>query len=170
MTPMQIKTAMKVHQLASEKEEDYDLLAKELNLDIEADAEAMISENSPTGSRQILRKYNIKHEYVPLSFSDLTTPTPRHENQGFDSSKRTEQGASAQRSSKEARQTFSGRMRDHSSSSFCSSDGSSFLDDNVEDVDATPRMGLGQLSSVNHLNLKRSMPELHQASVQGTPP
>ena len=52
------------------------MLAAELNLNIEEDADLLINERSPTGSRQILRKYNVKHEYVPFSFSDLTTPTP----------------------------------------------------------------------------------------------
>lgn len=66
---------MKIHQLASERTEDYDLLADELNLNIEEDADEIINLDSPTGSRQILRKYNVKHEYVPFSFSDLTLPT-----------------------------------------------------------------------------------------------
>jgi hypothetical protein len=52
------------------------LLAEELNLNIEEDADELINLRSPTGSRQILRKYNVKHEYVPFSFSDLTTPMP----------------------------------------------------------------------------------------------
>ena len=42
---------------------------------------AVLDEGSPLGSRQVIRKYNIKHEYVPLCFSDLTTPTPR-QNEG----------------------------------------------------------------------------------------
>ena len=52
------------------------MLAEELNLNIEEVADELINEKSPTGSRQILRKYNVKHEYVPFSFSDLTTTTP----------------------------------------------------------------------------------------------
>lgn len=76
LTPIQIKTAMKIHQLAAEKTEDYDLLAIELNLNIDEDADGIIKEHSPLGSRQILRKYNVKHEYVPFSFSEMTTPTP----------------------------------------------------------------------------------------------
>ena len=76
LTPLQIKTAMKIHQLASERTEDYDMLAEELNLNIDEEADELINQGSPTGSRQILRKYNVKHEYVPFSFSDLTMQTP----------------------------------------------------------------------------------------------
>ena len=50
MTPLMIKKAIQIHQLANEKEEDYDLLAKELSLDIEADVDEVLKENSP-GSR-----------------------------------------------------------------------------------------------------------------------
>lgn len=74
LTPIQIKTAIKVHQLASEKTEDYDVLASELELDIDADALGIISCASPTGYRQIISKFNVHHEYVPLTFSDLMTP------------------------------------------------------------------------------------------------
>lgn len=74
MTPIQIKTAIKVHQMAGEKTEDYDILASEMDLDIEADAIGIITCDSPTGSRQIISKFNVKHEYVPLTFSDLMTP------------------------------------------------------------------------------------------------
>ena len=52
------------------------MLAEELNLNIEEDADELINQGSPSGSRQILRKYNVKHEYVPFSFSDLTMQTP----------------------------------------------------------------------------------------------
>ena len=60
--------------MASEKTEDYDILASELDLDIEADALGIISCESPTGTRQIISKFNVRHEYVPLTFSDLLTP------------------------------------------------------------------------------------------------
>ena len=34
LTPLQIKTAMKIHRQAAEVQEDYDMLAEELDLDI----------------------------------------------------------------------------------------------------------------------------------------
>ena len=52
------------------------MLADELELDIEADALQVIDEGSPVGTRQIVRKFNVKQEYVPLTFSDLTAPAP----------------------------------------------------------------------------------------------
>lgn len=61
--------------MANEKEEYYDSIARELELDIDADVDEVLRENSP-GSRQILRRFNMNHEYIPLTFSDLTTPTP----------------------------------------------------------------------------------------------
>lgn len=48
---MQIKTAVKTFQLAAEKKEDYDELAEELNLDINADALQLMDEDSPKGTR-----------------------------------------------------------------------------------------------------------------------
>ena len=42
---------MKIHTLSVDKPEDYDLLALELELDINVEAEAIIKEHSPTGSR-----------------------------------------------------------------------------------------------------------------------
>ena len=76
LTPLQIKTAIKIHQMAADKKEDYDMLADELDLDIEKDALQVIDDGSPVGTRQIVRKFNVKQEYVPLTFSDLTAPTP----------------------------------------------------------------------------------------------
>lgn len=81
MTPLQIKTAIKIHQQSADKVEDYDLLAMELELDINEDADMLIDQDSPTGTRQILRKYNIKDQKIPISFSDMTTPTPNQKEQ-----------------------------------------------------------------------------------------
>jgi len=58
LTPIQIKTAIKIHQLAAEKEEDYDLLAKELELDISAEADNLLNDSSPDASRQVLQRYD----------------------------------------------------------------------------------------------------------------
>lgn len=58
MTPTQIKTAIKIHQQAADKVEDYDLLALELELDIKEDADMLIDQDSPTGTRQILKKFD----------------------------------------------------------------------------------------------------------------
>ena len=56
LTPLQIKNGFRLHKIAEEKPEDYDLLAQELNLNIDEDALDLIEEQSPTRSRQILRK------------------------------------------------------------------------------------------------------------------
>ena len=56
LTPLQIKNGFRLHKIAEEKPEDYDLLAQELNLNIDEDALDLIEEHSPTCSRQILRK------------------------------------------------------------------------------------------------------------------
>ena len=42
MTPLQIKTAMKIHHQAVEKPEDYDILAQELDLNISDEAEEIL--------------------------------------------------------------------------------------------------------------------------------
>lgn len=81
--PIQIKKALQIFQLAGESTEDYEELATELRLDIEQSVLSLLDEPSPTGSRQIIRKYNFKHEYIPLTFSDLTTPTPGNDTGGF---------------------------------------------------------------------------------------
>ena len=56
LTPLQIKNGFRLHKIAEEKPEDYDLLAQELNLNIDEDALDLIEEHSPTCSRQILRR------------------------------------------------------------------------------------------------------------------
>lgn len=50
MTPIMIKKAIQIHQVANEKEEYYDSIARELDLDIDADVDDVLRENSP-GSR-----------------------------------------------------------------------------------------------------------------------
>ena len=57
-------------------------------MDIEKDAIKVLDKGSPSGSRQIFRKYNEHNEYVPFTFSDLTTPTPQNFSQGFHASSR----------------------------------------------------------------------------------
>lgn len=51
LTPLQIKTAIKIHDLAKDKEEDYERLAKDLNLEITDEIEMLLNEDSPIGSR-----------------------------------------------------------------------------------------------------------------------
>ena len=58
MTPQQIKTALKIHQLAAEKEADFESIACQLGLDIENMALNIVSLPSPTNRRQIVRKIN----------------------------------------------------------------------------------------------------------------
>ena len=58
MTPQQIKTALKIHQLAAEKEADFESIATQLGLDIEGMALQIVSEPSPTNRRQTVRKVN----------------------------------------------------------------------------------------------------------------
>ena len=60
LTPIQIKTAIKIHQFAAEKVEDYDQLAEELELDIDGYADNLIDRDSPCGTRQVLQKYDAK--------------------------------------------------------------------------------------------------------------
>ena len=66
MTPQQIKTALKIHQLAAEKEADFEAIAKDLGLDIEGMALHIVSEPSPTNRRQTVRKVN-----APSSSMDI---------------------------------------------------------------------------------------------------
>ena len=47
---------MKIHEMAKDKEEDYEMLAKELNLEITDEIEMLLNEDSPIGSRQIVQK------------------------------------------------------------------------------------------------------------------
>ena len=51
MSAIMIKDALKIHYKAVKCPEDYDMLASELMLDIEEDAEQIIREISPTGTR-----------------------------------------------------------------------------------------------------------------------
>ena len=56
MTPQQIKTALKIHKLAKEKEEDFEKIASNLGLDIDKMALDIVSAPSPTNRRQIVRR------------------------------------------------------------------------------------------------------------------
>ena len=68
---------MKIHELARDKEEDYEMLAKDLNLDITDEVEMLLNEDSPIGARQIIQKTDKSNKYRPLTFSDLTSFTPK---------------------------------------------------------------------------------------------
>ena len=98
------------------------MLAEELNLNIEEDADELINQGSPSGSRQILRKYNVKHEYVPFSFSDLMMPTPFEARQ--DSFANPLYTKRSQAIDKEKARQSAENHSDFSSSSFCSSSSS----------------------------------------------
>ena len=56
MTPQQIKTALKIHKAAKEKEEDFEKIASNLGLNIEQMALDIVSAPSPTNRRQIVRR------------------------------------------------------------------------------------------------------------------
>ena len=51
MTPQQIKTALKIHKIAQEKEEDFEKIAINLGLNIDAMALDIVSAPSPTNRR-----------------------------------------------------------------------------------------------------------------------
>ena len=51
MTPQQIKTALKIHQLAAEKEADFESIAAQLGLDIEGLAQRIVEQPSPSNRR-----------------------------------------------------------------------------------------------------------------------
>ena len=68
---------MKIHELAKDKEEDYEMLAKELNLEITDDIEMLLNEDSPIGSRQIVQKTGDFSKHRQFTFSDLTSFTPK---------------------------------------------------------------------------------------------
>ena len=72
---------MKIHELAKDKEEDYERLAKDLHLDITGEVEMLINEDSPVGSRQIVQKTNTgskgQMSCRAFTFSDLTSFTPK---------------------------------------------------------------------------------------------
>ena len=51
MTPQQIKTALKIHKMAKEKEEDFEKIASNLGLDIDKMALDIVSAPSPTNRR-----------------------------------------------------------------------------------------------------------------------
>jgi len=130
------------------------MLAEELNLNIEEDADELINERSPEGSRQILRKYNVKHEYVPFSFSDLTTPGPDMAGQDFMiPTFRSRAGASMSRGRRGA--DLKEDDSDFSSSSFCSSSSSEEM---ASDAESTPRINLGQLNKVEPEADEKSYP------------
>ena len=61
---------MKIHELARDKEEDYEMLAKDLNLDITDEVEMLLNEDSPIGSRQIVQKSGKGSKYKSFTFSD----------------------------------------------------------------------------------------------------
>lgn len=56
LTPQQIKTALKINQIAAEREADFESIAKQLGLDIDREALNLVSAPSPTGRRQIVRR------------------------------------------------------------------------------------------------------------------
>lgn len=85
MNALSIKQAIKIHHQAVEKPEDYDILADELNLDIALDAEKLIMLNSPSGTRQIVRKYDNKSRHVPLTFEDMAFYAQKESNTTEDS-------------------------------------------------------------------------------------
>ena len=60
-----MKTALKLHQLAAEKEADFESIASQLGLDIDAMALKIVRESSPTNRRQVVRK--------------VTNTTPSHQ-------------------------------------------------------------------------------------------
>ena len=68
---------MKIHELAKDKEEDYEMLAKELNLEITDEIEMLLNEDSPIGSRQIVQKTSDLSKHRQFTFSDLTSFTPK---------------------------------------------------------------------------------------------
>ncbi len=51
MTPQQIKTALKIHKMAAEKEADFESIATKLGLNIEQLALQIVSAPSPTNRR-----------------------------------------------------------------------------------------------------------------------
>ena len=75
MTPQQIKTALKIHQLAGEKEADFESIAATLGLDIEAQAYALVSEPSPKNTRQTVRKVNAPSPKGSMSFTSNAPPS-----------------------------------------------------------------------------------------------
>ena len=62
LTPQQIKTALKINQQAQEKQDEFEALAIELDLDVEMVAQQLIRAPSPRGTRQIVR--NVRPEDV----------------------------------------------------------------------------------------------------------
>ena len=46
-------------------------MADELSLDIAKDAEKLIKLDSPSGLRQVVRKYDDNNKHVPLTFKDM---------------------------------------------------------------------------------------------------
>ena len=63
---------MKAFKLSNEQKQDYDELAESLSLNIAEDANMIIDEQSPTGARQVIRRYDVENEvYIPLTFDHL---------------------------------------------------------------------------------------------------
>lgn len=58
MTPQQIKTALKINQIAAEREAEFESIAATLGLDIDRIALEIVSEPSPDGRRQVVRRIN----------------------------------------------------------------------------------------------------------------
>lgn len=58
MTPQQIKTALKINQIAAEREAEFESIAETLGLDIDRIALELVSAPSPTGRRQVVRRIN----------------------------------------------------------------------------------------------------------------
>lgn len=60
LTPQQIKTALKINQIANEREDDFDKIARDLNLKIDKIAQHIVNLPSPEGTRQIVKKVDAK--------------------------------------------------------------------------------------------------------------
>lgn len=58
MTPQQIKTALKINQIAAEREAEFESIAETLGIDIDKIALDLVSAPSPTGRRQVVRRIN----------------------------------------------------------------------------------------------------------------
>lgn len=56
LTPQQIKTALKINQMAAERETEFEQIARQLGLDIEHQAQLLVAAPSPKGSRQVVRQ------------------------------------------------------------------------------------------------------------------
>ena len=75
LTPQQIKTALKINQVSTEREDDMDSIARSLGLPIDHIAQQIINLPSPDGTRQVVKKISqsiLKPEnYGPDIFSRI---------------------------------------------------------------------------------------------------